>query len=274
MPVRDGICPCHRKRCPRHGHCASCISWHQAHRYAPCCQSNSPKDSIRQCETLEALFDLWASAHRQEPLDSLRRTIPHNAGGASLIPAGNFIADGCFSASASHAKYLYILKEANLSRDGRFRVSDPQSALRWRREQSEDPAGRRIARAQNTKIARLFSLWLASELDIPKEEIAVITINKRGGYSICDASALLAYGAAYAPFLQKQIELLHPSYIICAAQAMQVIRQIYGVVEPVDYFEINQAGQIMRFLLGPHPAAWNIYKSFSKTLRNLHGRQS
>lgn len=203
---------------------------------------------ITKCKTSKELFELWQKAHSEEQGNN---TIP-KIDGMPLIAKHNFIADGCLNPRSETAKYLYILKESNQSKQLDCGNGIHYGALEWRR------SGVPLAKRQNTKMMRLFSEL--EGIDISQFDLAVININKRGGYNFCDEDAMKAYGMKYADFIKRQIEIISPSKVICANTTFDIVAWIYGV--PVDKQTLRFEIDGVDFLRWFHPRAAKSYEEF------------
>ncbi|MBR2886046.1 MAG: hypothetical protein IKB93_14855 [Clostridia bacterium] len=204
--------------------------------------------TVADCKTSRELFELWQEAHIEEEGND---TIPKKDG-LPLIAKHNFIADGCLNPNSETAEYLYILKESNQSKQLDCGVGIHYGALEWRR------SGTSLAKRQNTKMLKLFSEL--ERTDISPLNLAVININKRGGYSFCDEEAMKAYGRKYAAFIRRQIEIISPSKVICANTTFDIVARIYGV--PVDEQTLRFEIEGVEFLRWFHPRAAKSYDEF------------
>ncbi len=205
--------------------------------------------AVTECKSSRDLFELWQEAHIEEEGND---TIPKKDG-LPLIAKHNFIADGCLNPDSETAKYLYILKESNQSKQLDCGVGIHYGALEWRR------SGASLAKRQNTKMLKLFSKL--EDTDVSPLNLAVININKRGGYSFCDEEALRAYGRKYAAFIKRQIEIISPSKVICANTAFDIVAWIYGVSIDMQTLRFEIDG--VDFLRWFHPRAAKSYEEFA-----------
>lgn len=202
--------------------------------------------AIFKCTTAKELFELWQKAHKNEQGSE---TVPKMNGDA-LIAKHNFIADGCLDLKKETAKYLYILKESNQEKQLDCGDCIHFGALEWRRSNETS------AKRQNTKIMKLFSIL--DDKEISSSDLAVININKRGGYNRCDEAALLSYGREYKDFIKQQIEIIAPSKVICANTVFDILADIYGACDIVNTFEYNE----IKFYKWYHPGSRKPYSKF------------
>ncbi len=201
---------------------------------------------IFECSTSKELFELWQQAHKNEKGNE---TIPKVHGNA-LISKNNFIADGCLDLKNEKAKYLYVLKESNQEKQLDCGDCIHYGALDWRRSNEAS------ARRQNGKMIKLFSVL--EEKEISTSDLAVININKRGGYNHCDEVALSSYGRVYKDFIKQQIEIIAPSKVICANTVFEILADIYGASNTGNIFKYNE----ITFYKWYHPAARKPYSEF------------
>ena len=204
--------------------------------------------AITECKTSKELFELWQKAHVEEQGNE---TVPQKSN-IALIAKHNFIADGCLNPNSETAKYLYILKESNQSKQLDCGSGIHYGALEWRR------SGASLAKRQNTKMLKLFSEL--EGMEISPLDLAVININKRGGYSFCDEKAMKAYGREYADFIKRQIEIISPSKVICANTTFDIVASIYEI--PIDTHTLRFEVDGVDFLRWFHPRAAKSYEEF------------
>ena len=214
-------------------------------------------------ERLTALYQDWQQKqirNRLEDPNGEAKTIPKSKL-EPPIPPNNFFADGCLKSECPRAKYLYILKECNLSKDRSYDAGESvnDSALRWRR--SDDTNAKKL----RSKILDLFQIICP---DASVSEIAVMNINKRGGYAQCNEKALEKYGEKYARFIRDEINIYDPEFVICANRTFDILRkQVYPACSLIaeDCFRCN--GRF--FFRWWHPSASKPHSAFKKLVEDV-----
>ena len=88
--------------------------------------------------SLKEIFDRWENDQKNESIESLQKTIPSHKG--KTVARENFIEDGCYSKDKDTAKYLYILKEANLEKNHKTDsvIHEGRKPNSWFREDSKE----------------------------------------------------------------------------------------------------------------------------------------
>lgn len=176
--------------------------------------SEEGKRKITECYNLDILFEYWKEAHKQENLESLKRTLP-------IYPADNdkriewFTKDGAIGLNSSKTKVLFICREAHI---------ENVEEIFWFRDYA--------VKEKKTKYYNCAQLCL-KQLGIIADDIkkcAYMNINKRGGKNSCNLERLAEYAKCYEDFIKKEIELLNPEIIILLGK-MDYKGIIYDIVK-------------------------------------------
>ena len=181
--------------------------------------------------TMEALFSSWKIAqHKESDLSYLSNNIPRDI----------FLPDGIIDEvqfSAAPKKILFIAKEANWHEpDAERDFPSPVTSSFWHREVA-------FGRTPKTQFSNRLSLLANAIMNSDKQNytvvdkdhtvlqsIAVINLNKRGGYSYCVWNTLNTYVKKYQDFIRKQISLISPDLIVCCGYDVKWLIQEYSIV--------------------------------------------
>lgn len=150
-----------------------------------------------------------------------------------------FLPDGVIDEvqfSAAPQKILFIAKEANWHEPDIGRDFSPVTSAFWHREVA-------FGRTPKTQFSNRLSLLANAIMNSDKQNytvvdkdhtvlqsIAVINLNKRGGYSYCVWNTLNTYVKKYQDFIRKQISIISPDLIVCCRYDVKWLIQEYGLV--------------------------------------------
>lgn len=175
------------------------------------------------CEEENRLFENWKNAHQGEE-NWHNTTVWEDVNIRDKIYSGiektSFVEDGIVSEAYDH-KVLFVLKESNLlTHKGNENYPPSQrSQLGWYREFAKTGNGDNRPK-QIEKIGRMYCALFDANLKPSKSEIcdavnhiAFMNLNKRGGTN--KERIVREYTIAYKKFINKQIEILQPEYIVC-----------------------------------------------------------
>ena len=211
-----------------------------------CGGCNDLEDAIGRCDSLEKLFALWKAAHTSEENtgktadDSRKSTFPdlkHFNGEPAVqkeiakceykysriesLRDGiqtNFCEDGFLEEKengCAAGTILFVFRESNISDAVKFtngKIEFEPSKGFWlknewgQRKEEQEKSGNPYVR---------FIKQCREQANAEHMQIAVMNLNKRGGFGRCNHSRLQHYVEKYKPFIQREIELIKPSIIIC-----------------------------------------------------------
>jgi len=195
------------------------------------------REKIKDCNTLDDLFFLWKKEHEREPEDSCRGvdgqggTFPRKNGTPPNYEPfkDSFCPDGVTSragneSSTNRCQVLFILKELNVTAtDGNYNDSF------WFNEKVEDPVRNKYAQRFDWVIQRLIETQGLKQED--SKTYGYMNLNKRGGYGNNDEKYLKAYVKKYLPFIEKQISLLSPKYIVCCGNYELLRKELFKTTD-------------------------------------------
>lgn len=223
-------------------------------------------ETLDSIYTMEALFSLWKIAqHKESDLGYLGNNIPPNM----FLPDG-VIDDVQFSAAPK--KILFIAKEANWHQpDTEPGFNNQVTSAFWHREVA-------FGRTPKTQFSNRLSLLANAIMNADKENytvvdkdhtvlqsIAVINLNKRGGYSYCVWNTLNTYVEKYQDFIRKQISLISPDLIVCCGYDVKWLVQEYNLVPDgvqtiwvyhPSYFAISDSDYLAQLICAMNGTRW------------------
>ncbi len=198
------------------------------------------KEKAKSAKTLEELFSLWKQAHAVEP-NYEETTVSYwtykRKEKYPPIEQESFVADGYISEgeyNCSEKKVLFILREANIvmyrkdeKKDSNGKTINPDKRcqsgfykwfindLKSNRPKQQEKMARMAYYLQHPELSE-------EERKKPNEEdmkkalasCAYMNLNKRGGGSFVDWQVFGKYIEKYKSFINHQIELLAPNYIV------------------------------------------------------------
>ena len=148
------------------------------------------------CRTLEELFLSWKQAQKLESeISCLENTFPKSGDdvqGDELFQ-GSFTPDGFLGETERcRAHVLFVAKESHLLDNG----TDGSRT-------EDETAGNHGVKSESDS----WKTWSLADC-------AYLNLNKRGGYRDCDSRRLIGYVRYYQAYLQREIELLQPEYVV------------------------------------------------------------
>lgn len=233
-------------------------------------------DSIR---TMEDLFSVWKTAQYKESDISYL---------SSNIPRDMFLPDGIIDKeqfAAAPKKILFIAKEANwhLS-DSMTDTHKPVVSSFWHREVA-------FGRTPKTQFSNRLSLLANAIMNADKQNytvvdkdhtilqsIAIINLNKRGGYSYCIWNTLNTYVKKYQEFIRKQISMISPDLIVCCGNDVNWLLQEYELapdfvqtiwVYHPSYFAISDTEYLEQLRCAMHGLRWHPSQHASKSIGSV-----
>jgi len=181
-------------------------------------------------DSFTALFDLWQKAHCSEAdIDYLGHNIPRD----SFLPDGIICPEQFRQAKQ---KVLFIAKEANwFQADVNTSPTEATDTMFWHREVAFGNTDKTLfssrlamlANAIMTEDENRYSVIDKSH-DVLKS-VAVINLNKRGGYSYCVWDTLNRYVKTYQEYIREQIRMIHPDLIVCCGYDVKWLLDEYAL---------------------------------------------
>lgn len=208
---------------------------------------------LNRLGTMEELFSQWREAHRRESDTSYLN---------DDIPKDMFLPDGVIDPvrfSAARPRVLFLAKEANWFAPGAGAPPEGAVGSFWH----QDVAFGRADKTQfSYRLAMLANAVLHSDrqhysvIDQDHEvlrSVAVVNLNKRGGYAYCVWHTLNTYVKRYQDYIRRQISLIAPDLIICCGFDVKWLLdeydlapgcgQVVWVYHP-SYFAISNANYL------------------------------
>lgn len=230
---------------------------------------------IAACNNLDELLNLWRLVHRCEDDTSYI---------SGSVPQEAFLPDGIInelSYQQSGRKILYIAKEANWYEPDNNKEANEASAANeifWHREvaygrASETGFSKRLAMMTNAIVNNDYT-------NINKEHkalrsVAVINLNKRGGFVSCEGNTLEGYVQRYWEFIQREIELIAPDLIICCGAEVRDLLNKYvpiadnvqiAAVKHPSYFAVTDADYLKQLQKAMEGRKFNVQEQKQETV--------
>lgn len=202
---------------------------------------------INACSNIEELLALWKLAHKCEvKTDYITGNVPTYA----------FLPDGIIneeSFAKSSPKILFIAKEAywyGEHDDAKEAAKNAENVMFWHRrvaygEVPETIFSKRLAMLANAIFNDDFKNINKNHTAL--RSVAVINLNKRGGFVGCVWKTLEEYVKRYAEFITKEIELISPQLIVCCGDG---VRWLLG-----NYIQLDKQIKVISLY---HPSYWSI----------------
>ena len=202
---------------------------------------------INACSSIEELLALWKLAHKCEVKTDY---ITGN------IPAYAFLPDGIINEDSfanSSPKTLFIGKEAywygEHDNDAEA-VKNAENIMFWHQkvaygEVPETIFSKRLAMLANAIFYDDFKTINKDHTAL--RSVAVINLNKRGGFVGCVWETLEEYVKRYAEFISKEIELISPTLIVCCGDGVRWLLEKYVLI-----------GKRIKIISLYHPSYWGI----------------
>ena len=186
-------------------------------------------ESIKHCNTLDELFDIWKQAHKYEKdyeETTIIEAVKTKKGEFEGISKESFIKDGFICEQeylSASKKVLFVLKESNIqTHRSQWQLDHPSECDQFGfytnyingNESDNIPK-------QHEKMARIAHYIIYNE-DIKDVEIlkatlnktAFMNINKRGGGASTNENKFWNYENKYLRYIKRQIEILNPDVIV------------------------------------------------------------
>ena len=223
---------------------------------------------LENVDSIEELFELWQKAHREE---SERDYFGTN------IPKGAFLPDGIIDYDKykkSNIKVLLIAKEANWYLKDKEYDEKMGFDMFWHREVAfgngnvhETQFSKRLSMLANAVIKNDYKTVNKSHEAL--KSVAVMNLNKRGGYAYCVWDTLNTYVKKYRCFIKREIELLNPDIIVCCGYDVKWLLDEYNIVSNEtkkvwvyhpSYFAISDADYLEQLRCAVNGEYWNFSK--------------
>lgn len=170
---------------------------------------------INSCNDLESLFKEWTKAHKEEPDDILKLTMPRNNGkdpNSGIAAAKNrFCFDG-YIGDNRRADIAFVLKESNAS-DKIDKGEPEEDRYFWFKKLYNERDKDKSKQDDNKYYRRL--LMMSKKLGFCLGNCAYVNLQKRGGFGTVDNRALKKYTEHYSNYILRELEILEPGYIVC-----------------------------------------------------------
>lgn len=182
---------------------------------------------INKCADIDELLALWKLAHKCEI------NTEYIAGN---VPAYAFLPDGIIDEimyEQIKEKILYIAKEAywyGENDDEKAAEKNAQTVMFWHREVAfgrvpETIFSKRLSMLTNAIFSNDFKT-INKQHEVLRS-VAVMNLNKRGGFVGCNRDVLEEYVKRYCAFIAKEIQLIAPQLIICCGDDVKYLLDKY-----------------------------------------------
>lgn len=217
------------------------------------------EESLRKCQNLDELFQLWKSKEKGE--------IPISAGKTIQIDhkQDGFITDGIVNQEIwdgkEHKKILFVLKEAYGEGDEWDLTSWLNNcAGRHPKDQTWKYVAQWVYGMQNTSIVGMerYKNLKDEERNEAISQIAVMNIRKSKGESNSDSVVISAYAEFDKEELKKEFELIDADIVVCGSTFEILCNTVFGrkLDEENDnwYYFLDLGGRKRLFIDYYHPA--------------------
>ena len=205
------------------------------------------KKHINACSSVGELLPLWKLAHKCEV------NTDYIAGN---VPAYAFLPDGIIneeSFAKSSPRVLFIAKEAywyGEHDDDKAAAKNAETVMFWHRrvaygEVSETIFSKRLSMLANAIFNDDFKTINKDHAAL--RSVAVINLNKRGGFVGCVWKTLEEYVKRYAEFISQEIELISPELIVCCGDGVRWLLE--------NYIRLDKQIKVISLY---HPSCWSI----------------
>lgn len=205
------------------------------------------KKHINACSSVGELLPLWKLAHKCEV------NTDYIAGN---VPAYAFLPDGIIneeSFAKSSPIVLFIAKEAYLygeHDDDKAAAKNAETVMFWHRrvaygEVPETIFSKRLSMLANAIFNDDFKTINKDHTAL--RSVAVINLNKRGGFVGCVWKTLEEYVKRYAEFISREIELISPELIVCCGDGVRWLLE--------NYIRLDKQIKVISLY---HPSCWSI----------------
>ena len=197
---------------------------------------------IEACNTLDELFSLWKEKQSNEPKESCygegnkTGTFPREDGKSPDYDTfkDGFYPDGVTSrvgneSSTNRCQVLFILNEPNVT-EKITKGKDKYKDSFWFNKAVGESDREKYAQRFELAIQRLIETQGLKQED--SKLYGFMNLNKRGGYGETgDQAPLAAYVKKYLPFIEKQISLLSPKYIVCCGNYELLRKELFKTTD-------------------------------------------
>lgn len=205
------------------------------------------KKHINACSSVGELLPLWKLAHKCEV------NTDYIAGN---VPVYAFLPDGIIneeSFAKSSPRVLFIAKEAywyGEHDDDKAAAKNAETVMFWHRrvaygEVPETIFSKRLSMLANAIFNDDFKTINKDHAAL--RSVAVINLNKRGGFVGCVWKTLEEYVKRYAEFISQEIELISPELIVCCGDGVRWLLE--------NYIRLDKQTKVISLY---HPSCWSI----------------
>lgn len=255
------------------------FNWDALKAAAPelCRDCGSADEAVGNCASLEELFTLWSAAQAcelgaMENADNARySTFPdlkkyHGScalavrsygGNPALRKAmlGHFCRDGFVEEGTGKADTaLFVFRESNISDDVTLdggQIALNQAEKFWLEEQWDKKGSDSDNKDPYVTFMEQHMKWAEADIGhMSIRRIAVMNLNKRGGFGTCRYARLRHYAEVYRPFIQREIAIINPKIIFCGGT--------FGTVKNLLPNELANRVEVWDCY---HPSAWKQQKA-------------
>lgn len=186
-----------------------------------------PKESVYAQMEMKSLFKLWERAHKDEPdADYIRGTVPQTS----------FLPDGIIDEEKyilRKEKVLFIAKEAywfSPEDSKEESIENAKGTMFWHREVAFGKVPETIFSKRLSMLAN--AIFTGNYYTINKDhrvlqDVAVLNLNKRGGFSYCVWNTLETYVHRYRDFISREIQMIAPTLIVCCGNGVRWLLDKY-----------------------------------------------
>lgn len=205
------------------------------------------KKHINACSSVEELLPLWKLAHKCEVnTDYITGNVP----GYAFLPDG-IINEESFAKSSP--RILFIAKEAywyGEHDDDKAAAKNAETIMFWHRrvaygEVPETIFSKRLSMLANAIFNDDFKTINKDHTAL--RSVAVMNLNKRGGFVGCVWKTLEEYVKRYAEFISQEIELISPELIVCCGDGVRWLLE--------NYIRLDKQIKVISLY---HPSCWSI----------------
>ena len=203
---------------------------------------------LNEITSVDVLFAQWQEAHCSERDTSYL---------GPNIPKHMFLPDGVIASqqfSEAKQKILFIAKEANwFQADAAVSPDEPVETMFWHREVAFGRVDKTQFSYRLSMLANAITTGDYAMVDKSHEilqSVAVVNLNKRGGYAYCVWDTLNSYVKTYQDFIRRQIRMIDPDLIVCCGYDVKWLLNEYNLapdcsnviwVYHPSYFAISDA---------------------------------
>ncbi len=221
---------------------------------------------LSNVKTEDELFALWKKAHCNETDTSYLN---------SNIPKDIFLPDGIISQEKfkeNHLKVLFIAKEANwFQSDSEISSNESAESMFWHRKVAFGDVDKTNFSYRLSMLANAIMSADTNNYSVVDknhdvlQSVAVINLNKRGGYAYCVWDTLNTYVKNYQNYIRVQINMINPDLIVCCGYDVKWLLDEYKLA-PSDsnviwvyhpsYFAISDAKYLNQLKCAMNGERW------------------